>query len=1162
MASGKKDGVTFDSVQEAFSENQSNLYKFLQKFHLEDKISDFEVMGASENDPSLLQYVDEAALLRVGLTAKQAKKFLRRAAAFATAGDDSEGSSDEEAEEQQELTKAWKILETADGLSYYYNEKTKVNTWVRPKGITKLFLQPIKMDVAVIKDSEEAEDDPELAAVKAELKALEDELAAMEGELGYWKSATTAAGLTYYFNTDTGITSWERPVGFQEDAGGAAADGTPEAAGETPAAADEAPAQPAGEPSADASANEAEKRKALTDRKEHIYAKLRRKQLLNLMESEEIFFQRIESLFSAYLHPLEADSNLLGELEFKTKFTTYTGALHQIKDHHAKLAKSLNDSLKNHDELAFLEYLCTAIQEAYEAVYLPFVHAALPIHFAFAASERVSKKLQDFVTKADLDEKKAAYDEYSFVPFLDLILLPIARMHTYAGCLLRLQNLTSPGSKTSPTLGAGLATAMDVIKGLEETRKEALRAARMEFLASRVTSIPDNWSVSAPGRTLIGLVAATYIFDGKGAQTDVPPESHPFTSDRGESVQCFLFNDCLLLTTFAFKYRFRLELGDINARKRFDHITMFRPDLFVDMDDEEEDEELVDGHFPVGSLVRLEGFQSEKAMSYNGLHGRVESYVPDTDRYMVRMSENFALISVKKKNVALVELPDGADQETPQPDEDEKSDGTSTALLFDFPNTRNNWFGKIQQAILKQRAHVQVELRRQTLEQAEAKKGLGPTKKKKDDQLVNVFLRVRPFVTPEEKRVDKTCIKVEGDHMATLDQTSSAKRRGDRLGIYDQVFTPDHAQEDVFNRIGTEALGAICAGYNVAIMAYGNTGAGKTYTMFGDENDPRGEQNNGQNQGIVPRVLAEIFKIYRDKSKYKTASIEVSYIQVYNNQLQDLQTANTDVLKIKSTKKQLCRMDKLKKSKVNSIEEAMKIIVEGNGRRKTRAHAMNEVSSRSHAIYIMNIVSQKSEPKSPKLHSTVHFVDLAGSENVSITKVQGDAAQEAREINKSLISLGRVINALNENRARTKAKRINVPFRESKLTMLLSEVFLKDFVCSLVLNASSSPAQDQAKQTGKTMAFGEGLKKWGAKDKNQNKKDKSKTKWLMEKFKSVKVATLMRGDGLSLFGEAEAADKAASAASAATLAKLESGHDEEADKLKAEAEKLAAAQSG
>ena len=199
-------------------------------------------------------------------------------------------------------------------------------------------------------------------------------------------------------------------------------------------------------------------------------------------------------------------------------------------------------------------------------------------------------------------------------------------------------------------------------------------------------------------------------------------------------------------------------------------------------------------------------------------------------------------------------------------------------------------------------------------------------------------------------------------------------------------------------------------------------------------------------------------------------SVTVSYIQVYNGKIQDL-CCGKELPELKLKHGKLASMARIA---VRSAAEAMSVVLKGNKVRAVRAHAMNSVSSRSHTVMIAEVTRTVDGGKPAT--TAMWLVDLAGSESAAVTGVAGEGMQEAREINKSLISLARVLNALNENKKRSKGKQVPVPFRESPLTLLLNDVLAGErFVCSVILNVSVSSALEQARQTAKTMAFGDSV---------------------------------------------------------------------------------------
>lgn len=244
--------------------------------------------------------------------------------------------------------------------------------------------------------------------------------------------------------------------------------------------------------------------------------------------------------------------------------------------------------------------------------------------------------------------------------------------------------------------------------------------------------------------------------------------------------------------------------------------------------------------------------------------------------------------------------------------------------------------------------------------------------------------------------------------------------------------------------------------------------------------------------------------MFNKSGAYHKHSITVSYVQVYNDTIQDLQGKKVGgklpTIDIRTNKKKVHRLSsKVIEKKIKTAHDALVVLAKGNKKRATRKHNMNEVSSRSHAIFIMNMSVQKSS-NSRTISSQAYLVDLAGSENTSRTGVKGAGLREAKFVNKSLISLGRVVNALNENRRRTKGKKVAVPFRESKLTQILNEPLTKNFLCTVILNISCSPSLGQAAETAKTMTFGEAAKKLSNKG---SAKDRKLQGWLSGVWQSV-----------------------------------------------------------
>lgn len=590
----------------------------------------------------------------------------------------------------------------------------------------------------------------------------------------------------------------------------------------------------------------------------------------------------------------------------------------------------------------------------------------------------------------------------------NLLLLPSERVRHYVLMLERIQTYTSPSHKCYQLFATFIPKIWNVAKKVRDCYHSTEQAAWSVYLDSKVTNIPDNWKILTPNEEYIDQGVFKYVF-GMGRDTDAPPDEHPIKDSRGETVRGFLFQNSFLLTTWKYKYRYRLDLKEVSPRPKFK------------------------------LLINL-------------------------------MSDMYSITDLLK-----AETSDACTQ-------------SITTLVCDSQRERDAWLVKLEKATSRTKSKV----KSSPVTRKRSIRG-----QKGDVSKVNLYLRVRPFVHRDEKDLGQICLEVdETKEVATLNQDSLDISRGDRVARYDKIFGTDDKQVDVFNTVGTEVLGAVFAGYNIAIIAYGNTGAGKTFTMFGE--------GNSELKGLIPRLLEEICQVFNKPGAYHKHNIQISYVQVYNDQIQDLQgTKNKKgelpVVDIKINKKGEHKLKRVTKTKVTTLKEAMSILIKGNKKRATRKHNMNEVSSRSHAIMIMYLTAQKTS-SARSISSQAYLVDLAGSENVVKTGVKGQGLREAKFVNKSLITLGRVVNGLNENARRTKGKKVAIPFRESKLTQILNEPLTKDFICTVILNVSCSPALGQAQETAKTMTFGGATKKL---NKTSAVKDQKLQNWLTGVWTSI-----------------------------------------------------------
>ncbi|XP_066918741.1 kinesin-like protein KIF3A isoform X2 [Clytia hemisphaerica] len=298
---------------------------------------------------------------------------------------------------------------------------------------------------------------------------------------------------------------------------------------------------------------------------------------------------------------------------------------------------------------------------------------------------------------------------------------------------------------------------------------------------------------------------------------------------------------------------------------------------------------------------------------------------------------------------------------------------------------------------------------------------------------VKVVVRVRPFNTNEKTRNDKPIIEYPGEGGIWVDQGGNQPKPF----TFNTVFEENCTQEKVFEECGIRDL-IIKAldGFSCTAFAFGQTGSGKTHTILGDF-----EQGLCTSSGLVPRSIEYLFEcICRSVIQYR---IKASYLEVYNEKVKDLlNPSNTlDSLPIRWSTENGFYVDNLFSAECDSADDLLEILREGSGYRQMGGHAMNDHSSRSHCMLIINIHSEEEftgdeEPGFPIIkHGKISFVDLAGSERVKETKTTGESLTESNNINKSLLTLGNCISALGDPRK----KGSHIPYRESKLTKLLAD---------------------------------------------------------------------------------------------------------------------------
>uniref|UniRef100_A0A667X3C3 plus-end-directed kinesin ATPase n=1 Tax=Myripristis murdjan TaxID=586833 RepID=A0A667X3C3_9TELE len=345
---------------------------------------------------------------------------------------------------------------------------------------------------------------------------------------------------------------------------------------------------------------------------------------------------------------------------------------------------------------------------------------------------------------------------------------------------------------------------------------------------------------------------------------------------------------------------------------------------------------------------------------------------------------------------------------------------------------------------------------------------------------VKVAVRVRPFNSREMSKESKCIIQMQGNSTTILNP--KAPKEPAKTFSFDYSYwshtTPEDpcfaSQNRVYNDIGKEMLQHAFEGYNVCIFAYGQTGAGKSYTMMG-------KQEEGQ-EGIIPMLCEDLFeKINEDNNKEELSySVEVSYMEIYCERVRDLlNPKNKGNLRVREHPLLGPYVEDLSKLAVTSYTDIADLMDAGNKARTVAATNMNETSSRSHAVFTIVFTQRKHDTEtdlSTEKVSKISLVDLAGSERADSTGAKGTRLKEGANINKSLTTLGKVISALAEVVSASKKKKKSdfIPYRDSVLTWLLRENLGGNSRTAMV--AALSPADINYDETLSTLRYADRAK--------------------------------------------------------------------------------------
>ncbi|XP_072442188.1 kinesin-like protein KIF1B isoform X15 [Chiloscyllium punctatum] len=347
---------------------------------------------------------------------------------------------------------------------------------------------------------------------------------------------------------------------------------------------------------------------------------------------------------------------------------------------------------------------------------------------------------------------------------------------------------------------------------------------------------------------------------------------------------------------------------------------------------------------------------------------------------------------------------------------------------------------------------------------------------------VKVAVRVRPFNSRESGKDSKCIIQMQGSSTSIINPKNpkeSPKTFSFDYSYWSHTSAEDPAfasQHQVYNDIGKEMLQHSFEGYNVCIFAYGQTGAGKSYTMMGKQDK--------DHQGIIPQLCEELFEKINDNSNSDVSySVEVSYMEIYCERVRDLLNPKTKGnLRVREHPLLGPYVEDLSKLAVTSYTDIADLMDAGNKARTVAATNMNETSSRSHAVFTIVFTQKKHDAETDlctEKVSKISLVDLAGSERADSTGAKGTRLKEGANINKSLTTLGKVISALAEvdnapSKSKKKKKSDFIPYRDSVLTWLLRENLGGNSRTAMV--AALSPADINYDETLSTLRYADRAK--------------------------------------------------------------------------------------
>ncbi|XP_019435654.1 PREDICTED: kinesin-like protein KIN-12F isoform X1 [Lupinus angustifolius] len=337
------------------------------------------------------------------------------------------------------------------------------------------------------------------------------------------------------------------------------------------------------------------------------------------------------------------------------------------------------------------------------------------------------------------------------------------------------------------------------------------------------------------------------------------------------------------------------------------------------------------------------------------------------------------------------------------------------------------------------------------------------------DPSVKVVVRIRPSNT-DGREGDGTVKKVSSDTLCV----------GDRQFIFNSVFDSNSNQEDIFQTVGVPLVKNAIAGYNTSVLSYGESGSGKTYTMWGPPSAMFEEPSPQSQKGIVPRIfqmlfseLERVWEQHMSEGKQFNYQCRCCFLEIYNEQIGDLLDPTQRNLEMKDGSKHAFNIENLTEEYVTSYDDVTQILIKGLSSRKVGATSLNSKSSRSHIIFTFVIESwckgTSSSGFSSSKTSRISLIDLAGLYRNKVDDAGRQHLRENRNVKKSLSKLGHLVDALTKKTHSGKGEQI--PNRDSCLTRLLQESLGGNAKLSLI--CSIFPDNKDNGETLHTLRFGQ-----------------------------------------------------------------------------------------